>query len=164
MTWLSLENKVTGVCTFSQCTLGSTDNYFHTWICHSQWAAVTETLSIIWSCRMPLFTSLCLWVLLQKFFSHQNTKKPSSLSPAFDNSLSKLEIKKIITKKIKNSPSNLGPPHWHTKPSCLTCHLILQTNMHTDFIPFIFFLQSQTSTHKLSPNIMFILSSKTTKN
>ena len=49
----------TDIC--SQCTLGSTDDYFHaTWACqpvHSLCTAVTEKLSSIVGCRIP---SLCL--------------------------------------------------------------------------------------------------------
>ena len=46
----------------SQCTLDSTDNYLHvTWVCqpvHSFWTAVTNTLSTILGCRIPLSSSL----------------------------------------------------------------------------------------------------------
>ena len=48
----------------SQCTLDSTDNYLHaTWVCqpvHSFWTVVTDTLSTILGCRIPLSSSLCL--------------------------------------------------------------------------------------------------------
>lgn len=52
----------TDIC--SQCTLGCTDNYLHaTWDCtpvHSFWISVTDKLSIILDCRVPLHPSLCL--------------------------------------------------------------------------------------------------------
>ena len=52
----------TGTC--SQCTLGSTDTYFHaTWFyqpVHSLWTIITETLSTVLDCRVPLSPTLCL--------------------------------------------------------------------------------------------------------
>lgn len=52
----------TDVC--SQCTLGSTDDYFHAlWTCqsvHSFWISVTTKLSVIMGCEIPLSPSLCL--------------------------------------------------------------------------------------------------------
>lgn len=50
--------------TCAQCTLGSTDTYFHaTWLCqpvHSLWITITETLSTVLDCRVPLSPTLCL--------------------------------------------------------------------------------------------------------
>lgn len=56
--------KLSNIDTCSHCTLGCTDNYLHaTWVCtpvHSFWSAVTDNLSAILSCRIPLSPSLCL--------------------------------------------------------------------------------------------------------
>lgn len=52
----------TDIC--SQCILGSTDNYLHaTWDCtpvNTFWISVTDSLSVILGCRIPLDPTLCL--------------------------------------------------------------------------------------------------------
>lgn len=50
--------------TCSQCTSGNTDTYLHaTWLCqpgHSLWTTLTNTLSSVLDCRVPLSPALCL--------------------------------------------------------------------------------------------------------
>ena len=90
----------------SQCTLDSTDNdLYATWVCqpvHSFWTAVTNTLSTIFGCRIPLSSSLCLL--------RANTKIP----PKHKNPLL---ISLTIAKKIVFQ-------NWKSRKKCHITHCI----------------------------------------
>lgn len=92
----------TDIC--SQCTLGSTDDYLHaTWTCqpvYSFWTSVTDKLSIIMGCRIPLSPPLC-FLGNTTGIDNLPTKYKNPLliflTIAKKNNCIKLEIKKMYT-------------------------------------------------------------------
>ena len=102
----------TDIC--SQCTLGSTDDYFHaTWACqpvHSLWTAVTEKLSTILGCRIPLSPLLCLLGDITQVVLPTKYRNPLLISTI---------VKKIILQ------------NWKSKKSCHITHWI---NLLTEHI------------------------------
>ena len=89
----------TDIC--SQCTLGSTDDYFHaTWACqpvHSLWTAVTEKLSSSLGCRIPLSPSLCLLGDITQVVLQTKYRNPFLISLTI--------VKKIILQNWKSKKS-----------------------------------------------------------
>lgn len=111
----------TDIC--SQCTSGSTDTYLHaTWLCqpvHSLWTTLTNTLSSILDCRVPLSPALCLLGDTSETSIPSKYKTPVLVSLA-------------ITKKIFQN--------WKSK---YFCHFSHWTNLITEFI-----LTEETIAHK----------------
>lgn len=112
----------TDIC--SQCTSGSTDTYLHaTWLCqpvHSLWTTLTNTLSSILDCRVPLSPALCLLGDTSETSIPSKYKTPVLVSLAI--------AKKIIFQ------------NWKSKSSC---HFSHWTNLITEFI-----LTEETIAHK----------------
>lgn len=101
--------------TCSQCTLDSTDDYFHaTWTCqpvHSLWISVTEKLSTILGCRIPLSPSLCLLGDITQVTLPTKYRNPLLISLTI--------AKKVIVQ------------NWKSKKSCHITHWI---NLLTEYI------------------------------
>ena len=110
--------------TCSQCASGSIDTYFHaTWLCqpvHSLWTTVTNTLSSVLDCRVPLSPALCLLGDTSDSPFPLKYKTPVLVSLA-------------ITKKIVFQ-------NWKSKSSC---HFNHWTNLITEFI-----LTEETAAYK----------------
>ena len=101
--------------TCSQCTLGSTDDYFHsTWSCqpvHALWVSVTEKLSTILGCRIPMSPALCLLGDLTQVTIPNKHRNP-------------LLISLTIAKKVIFQ-------NWKSKTSC---HITHWTNLLKEYI------------------------------
>lgn len=100
-----MELSETDICL--QCTTGSTDNYLHaTWDCtpvHSFWALVTDKLSNILGCRVPLHPSLCLLGDTSQIHLPNKYHNPLLISLAI--------AKKIIFQNWKNK-KGCSISHW----------------------------------------------------